>query len=96
MTSPVTIEWGGGTFRARDGAGAATEGLSLGEAVARLEAETGPPSPPRVIAPLPPLAPGEHPFAAMAGSLKDHPLFDDYVRAIEEYRRGVDDAEGDS
>lgn len=96
MTSPVTIEWSGGTFRARDGAGASAEGPTLADAVARLEVESGPPVPPRVIAPLPPLAPGEHPFAAMAGSLKGHPLFADYVRAMEEYRRAVDQAEGDS
>lgn len=32
----------------------------------------------------------DHPLAAVAGLLKDHPMFDEWQQAIEEYRRERD------
>jgi hypothetical protein len=33
---------------------------------------------------------GEHPFAVMVGSLKGHPLLDEWKEAVAEYRHGAD------
>jgi hypothetical protein len=38
--------------------------------------------------------PPPNPLMMMAGSLKDNPLYDEWVEAIEEYRRKVDEEDG--
>src|SRR4051812_879334 len=97
MQIPITVESiGSDTFRAQGVPPLAVmaEGRTSDEAVAKLSEKIRADIADGIELVKVEPREGQNPWVAMAGSLKDNPLLDEWRAAIEEYRRQCDQAAG--